>query len=77
MILGHLIIGILIGVISAAVSLFLGSSIVWALFIYVAAGCLGLLLSAFIAFVRSVLSESDTVNTRLPSISSHFWFLNF
>ncbi len=48
MIVGYLIIGILLGTISAAISLFMGSSVLWAIVIYCAVGGLGTFISAAI-----------------------------
>jgi len=49
-VLGHVILGMVLGMISAAISLFLGSSLVWAFVMYVAMGGLGSLLSAAIVY---------------------------
>lgn len=57
MVLGHVILGMVLGMISAAISLFLGSSLVWALVMYVAMGGLGILLSAAIIYVLPRLRE--------------------
>jgi Zn-dependent protease with chaperone function len=57
MILGYLIVGMLLGTISAAICLFLGSSLLWALVIYSIVGGLGTFLSAAIVYAISRLSE--------------------
>lgn len=77
MIVGHLIVGILIGTIAAAISLFFGSSVLWALGIYVAAGNLGLVLSAASGYVRSELLEINAVDTKPSHINSYFWLPGF
>lgn len=68
MILGYAINGMLLGMISAAISLFLGSSVLWPLVVYTAAGSLGVLLSAAIVYVLSKLSESGTINMKASSL---------
>lgn len=59
MVLGHIILGMVLGIISAAISLFLGSSLVWALVMYVAMGGLGTLLSAAIAYALPRLRKRE------------------
>lgn len=68
MVVGYLVTGILTGLVSAAISLLLGSSVLWALVVYAAAGSLGVLISAAIAYVRSELSGSSDVNTTSSGI---------
>lgn len=50
-VLGHVILGMVLGMIFAAISLFLGSSLLWALVMYSVVGGLGILLSAAIVYV--------------------------
>ncbi len=68
MILGHLIMGMLLGMISAAISLFFWASLLWALAIYSIVGILGTLLSAAIVYTLSRLSE------RRSHIKTCKWF---
>jgi len=68
-ILGYVIVGMLLGMISAAISLFLGASLLWALVIYSAVGGLGTLLSAAIVYALSRFSERGSL------IKTCKWFL--
>ena len=58
-VLGHIILGMVLGMISAAISLFLGSSLVWALVMYVAMAGLGILLSAAIVYALTRLRKRE------------------
>jgi Zn-dependent protease with chaperone function len=68
-VLGHVIIGMVLGMISAAISLFLGSSLLWALVMYSVVGGLGILLSAAIVYALSRFSERGSL------IKTCKWFL--
>lgn len=60
MILGYLVIGILFGTISGAISLSLGSSILLALAVYSGVGSLGVLLLAIFHYARSTIVNSSS-----------------
>jgi hypothetical protein len=60
-ILGYLIVGMLLGMIAAAISLFLGSSLLWALIMYSVVGGLGTLLLAAIVYALSRVSEHGSL----------------
>lgn len=61
-VLGHVILGMVLGMISAAISLFLGSSLLWALVMYSVMGGLGILLSAAIVYALWVVGLRGTVS---------------
>jgi hypothetical protein len=58
-----------LGMISAAISLFLGSSLLWAIVVYSVVGGLGTLLSAAIVYALSKFSERGSF------IKTYKWFL--
>jgi len=68
-VLGHVILGMVLGMIFAAISLFLGSSLLWALVMYSVVGGLGILLSAAIVYALSRFSEHGSL------IKTCKWFL--
>ena len=70
--LGYLLIGVLLGMISAGISLFLGVSVMWALTIYVIAGIFGVFLSASIVHIGSIFFKGDTGDTWSSDTNCHF-----
>ncbi len=62
----HFGIGVIIGAISAAVSLVLGYSVLWSLFVYSAAGILGMLLSATIIYTWPKLPKVGSTRLKAP-----------
>lgn len=75
--LGYLLIGVLLGMISAGISLFLGVSILWALAIYVIAGIFGVFFSATIVHVWSRFLKDDAVDTWSSDTNCHFRLTRF
>jgi hypothetical protein len=75
--LGYLLIGVLLGMISAGISLLLGGSVLWALAIYVIAGISGVVLSAAIVHVWSRLFKDDTVDTWSSDTNCNFRLPSF
>ena len=75
--LGYLLIGVLLGMICAGISLLLGVSVLWALGIYVIAGLFGVVLSASIVHIWSRSFKGDTENTWSSDTNCHFRLPNF
>ncbi|AML52580.1 hypothetical protein RC74_16055 [Falsihalocynthiibacter arcticus] len=68
MILGYLIIGMLLGTIAAAISLFLGSSVLLALAVYSGVGSLCMLiLAVFLYSWRTVIEGQTKINNATES----------
>ena len=57
MIILHLGVGVLVGAFCAAITLLLGSSVLWSLAVYSAAGMLGVVGSAVFAYARPKIAD--------------------
>lgn len=60
MVLVYLIIGMLLGTIAAAISLFLGSSVLLALAVYSGVGSISMMLLAIFRYIQLMLIEKKT-----------------
>ena len=68
MILGYLIIGMLLGTTAAAISLFLGSSVLLALAFYSGVGSFSMLILAVFLHAWRTVIEGQTKKHNLPSL---------